>query len=120
MSVNPLQGVDPQALGAGLRETREARGWTQQQVADRLGMARTTLVAIEKGQRRLKPEELTELAEIYGVKVSALLQRGAPAEGFGGCTNTGACEYECPKHVSMEHVARLNWEFVKAKLLSRD
>ena len=42
------------------------------------------------------------------------------AEGFGGCTNTGACEHECPKHVSMEHIARLNWEFVKAKLFSRD
>ena len=83
MSENPLQGIDPQALGAGLRETREARGWTQKHVADRLGMARTTLVAIEKGQRRLKPEELTELAALYGRKVSALLQRGAPAEGFG-------------------------------------
>ncbi len=41
-------------------------------------------------------------------------------EGFGACTNTGACEAECPKHVSMEHIARLNWEFVKAKLFSRD
>ncbi len=82
MSENPLQGIDPQVLGAGLRETREARGWTQKQVSERLGMARTTLVAIEKGQRRLKPEELTELAAIYGRKVSTLLQRGAPAEGF--------------------------------------
>ncbi len=41
-------------------------------------------------------------------------------EGFGGCTNTGACEVECPKHVSMEHIARTNWEFVKATLFSRD
>lgn len=83
MSDNPLEGIDPQALGAGLRETREARGWTQKHVAERLGMARTTLVAIEKGQRRLKPEELIELAALYGRQVSTLLQRGVPVEGFG-------------------------------------
>ena len=83
MTDNPLEGIDPHALGAGLRETREARGWTQKHVAQCLGMARTTLVAIDKGQRRLKPDELIEIAALYGRKVSTLLQRGAPAEGFG-------------------------------------
>jgi Zn-dependent peptidase ImmA (M78 family)/DNA-binding XRE family transcriptional regulator len=57
---------------------------TQQQVAERLGMARTTLVAIEKGERRLKPQELMDLASLLGQSVSDLLQRGAPAEGFAG------------------------------------
>ena len=32
-------------------------------------------------------------------------------EGFGGCTNTGACEVECPKGISVENIARLNREF---------
>lgn len=32
-------------------------------------------------------------------------------EGFGGCTNTGACEVECPKGISLENIARLNREF---------
>ncbi len=82
MNDNPLEGIDPRALGARLRETREARGLTQGQVAERLGMARTTMVAIEKGDRRLRPEELIELAALYGRQVSELLQRGAPAEGF--------------------------------------
>jgi len=36
--------------------------------------------------------------------------------GFGGCTNTGACEIECPKGVSISNIARLNREFLCAKL----
>lgn len=36
--------------------------------------------------------------------------------GFGGCTNTGACEAECPKGISIAHIARLNREFLGAKL----
>jgi len=36
--------------------------------------------------------------------------------GFGNCTNTGACEVECPKGVSIANIARLNREFLKAKL----
>ncbi|HON54436.1 MAG TPA: succinate dehydrogenase/fumarate reductase iron-sulfur subunit [Bacteroidales bacterium] len=36
--------------------------------------------------------------------------------GFGACTNTRACEMECPKHVSISHIARLNREFLLAKL----
>ena len=36
--------------------------------------------------------------------------------GFGGCTNTQACEMECPKLVSISHIARLNREFLVAKL----
>lgn len=36
--------------------------------------------------------------------------------GFGGCTNTGACEAECPKGISISHIARLNREFLCAKL----
>ena len=37
-------------------------------------------------------------------------------EGFGNCTNTGACEVECPKRISIENIARMNKEFLKAKL----
>ena len=36
--------------------------------------------------------------------------------GFGNCTNTGACEAECPKNVSLSNIARLNREFLVAKL----
>ena len=35
-------------------------------------------------------------------------------EGFGNCTNTGACEVECPKGISLDNIARMNREFLKA------
>jgi succinate dehydrogenase / fumarate reductase iron-sulfur subunit len=37
-------------------------------------------------------------------------------EGFGNCTNTGACEVECPKGISLTNIARLNREFLKANI----
>jgi len=36
--------------------------------------------------------------------------------GFGSCTNTGACEAECPKQISITHIARLNREYLTAKI----
>lgn len=38
------------------------------------------------------------------------------AEGFGNCTNTGACEVECPKEISLSNIARMNREFLSANL----
>ena len=38
-------------------------------------------------------------------------------EGFGACSNTYACEAECPKQISVMHIARLNREFIRAKVL---
>ncbi|MEN8886599.1 MAG: succinate dehydrogenase/fumarate reductase iron-sulfur subunit [Winogradskyella sp.] len=35
-------------------------------------------------------------------------------EGFGSCTNTGACEVECPKGISLENIARMNREYLSA------
>ncbi|MDB2427350.1 succinate dehydrogenase/fumarate reductase iron-sulfur subunit [Flavobacteriaceae bacterium] len=35
-------------------------------------------------------------------------------EGFGNCTNTGACEVECPKGISLENIARMNREYLSA------
>ena len=37
-------------------------------------------------------------------------------EGFGNCTNTGACEVECPKGISLENIARMNREYLGASL----
>lgn len=36
-------------------------------------------------------------------------------EGFGNCSNTYACEAECPKEISVTHIARMNREFIRAK-----
>lgn len=40
------------------------------------------------------------------------------AEGFGSCTNTGACEAECPKGISLSNIARMNRDFIGAQLSS--
>jgi succinate dehydrogenase / fumarate reductase iron-sulfur subunit len=37
-------------------------------------------------------------------------------EGFGNCSNTGACEVECPKGISLTHIARMNREYLSATL----
>ena len=39
-------------------------------------------------------------------------------EGFGNCTNTGACEVECPKGISLEYIAKMNRDYVKAQYKS--
>ncbi|AFL97487.1 succinate dehydrogenase/fumarate reductase iron-sulfur subunit [Ornithobacterium rhinotracheale] len=41
-------------------------------------------------------------------------------EGFGNCTNTGACEVECPKGISLENIARMNREYWSAKVCSEE
>jgi succinate dehydrogenase / fumarate reductase iron-sulfur subunit len=38
--------------------------------------------------------------------------------GFGNCSNTYACEAECPKEISVRHIARMNREFLNAKTVT--
>ena len=40
------------------------------------------------------------------------------SEGFGSCTNTGACEAECPKGISLTNIARMNREYISAEFTS--
>jgi succinate dehydrogenase / fumarate reductase iron-sulfur subunit len=46
--------------------------------------------------------------------ISMLLQQDA--EGFGGCSNTGACEAACPKEIKLENIAKLNREVVRSSI----
>lgn len=41
-------------------------------------------------------------------------------EGFGNCSNTGACEVECPKGISLENIARMNREYFSASVMSEE
>lgn len=72
--LEPLEQRDPKALGERLRAARTRAGLSQEQASEALKMARTTLVAIEKGQRRLRPEELRQMAELYHTSTNALLR----------------------------------------------
>lgn len=42
------------------------------------------------------------------------------AEGFGNCTNTGACEAECPKEISLTNIARMNRDYLSANFISEE
>lgn len=42
------------------------------------------------------------------------------AEGFGACTNTGACAAECPKEISLDNIARLNREFIGSSFAGQE
>src|SRR5690349_5378293 len=69
MENNILETIDPKELGKRLQQARKGRGLTQEAVAQLVDMARTTLVAIEKGERRVKAGELISLARVYGQQI---------------------------------------------------
>jgi succinate dehydrogenase / fumarate reductase iron-sulfur subunit len=67
-------------------------------------------VAAKVSQLALLPQGQVERKERV-LKMVAQMDE----EGFGNCTNTGACEAECPKEISLENIARLNRELLGAK-----
>lgn len=71
------RGVSPKVLGERLRVARTTAGKTQEDAARALGVARTTVVAVEAGDRRVRNDELLRLAELYGVSVNSLLRETA-------------------------------------------
>ncbi len=74
----PPLDIDPRALGQRISEARKARGKTQEEVAEFLGYSRPTYIAIEKGERPAKPEEIVKLASFLGRKVNELVRPGEP------------------------------------------
>jgi transcriptional regulator with XRE-family HTH domain len=62
-------------LGERLRVARERAKLTQSDAAEVIGAVRTTVVAIEKGQRRIRIDELQNLAKAYGTSANALLRQ---------------------------------------------
>ena len=67
-------------------------------------------VSAKVSQLALLPQGKPEREE----RVQAMIAQ-MDAEGFGACSNTYACEAECPKEISVQHIARLNREFIRAK-----
>ncbi|WP_423193152.1 ImmA/IrrE family metallo-endopeptidase [Cupriavidus sp. H18C2] len=77
MMTKPTQEFSPVELGERLRVARESASVTQDAAAKAAGIGRTTLVAIEKGQRSARPSELQVLSRHYGISVNSLLRREA-------------------------------------------
>jgi Zn-dependent peptidase ImmA (M78 family)/transcriptional regulator with XRE-family HTH domain len=65
--------IEPEVLGERLRIARSGANLTQEAAAVRIGISRSTLVAIEKGQRRVRPEELIALSKTYATSAGKLL-----------------------------------------------
>lgn len=82
MHKHVLNHIDPKAVGSRVQEARKARGLTQQAVAEHMSMARTTLVAIEKGERRITPHEVVKFAELFARPVSEFVSRQSVTVGF--------------------------------------
>lgn len=76
MAENEL--LDPRVLGKRIAESRKARGKTQAEVAEFLGYSRPTYIAMEKGDRATRPDEIVKLADFLGRKVHELVRAGEP------------------------------------------
>jgi succinate dehydrogenase / fumarate reductase iron-sulfur subunit len=68
-------------------------------------------VSAKVSQFALLPQGRAEAAERVQAMVAEMDKLG-----FGNCTNTGACEAECPKEISISNIARMNREFLSAKI----
>ena len=68
-------------------------------------------VAAKVSHLALLPQGKAEAA----IRVQAMVAK-MDELGFGNCTNTGACEAECPKEISIDTIARMNREFLGAKI----
>ena len=66
-------------------------------------------VSAKISQLALLPQGKVEAAERAQNMVTQMDE-----EGFGNCTNTGACEVECPKGISLENIARMNREYLSS------
>lgn len=74
---SPLERISDAELGKRLRTARERAGMNQAEAAGVIGAARTTVVAIEQGQRKVRIDELQRLAKAFGTSANALLREEA-------------------------------------------
>ncbi|MGX1500598.1 Zn-dependent peptidase ImmA (M78 family)/transcriptional regulator with XRE-family HTH domain [Labrenzia sp. MBR-25] len=72
-----IESLPVSKIGERLRIAREAAGLTQAAAAEKIDVARTTIVAIERGQRRIKTNELQGLCSLYGTSANAILRQEA-------------------------------------------
>lgn len=82
MATNVLDNIDLKHLGGLLQKSRKKCGMTQADAAKVIDAARTTIVAIEKGDRRIRPGELIALARAYGQSVSYFVRPRPVVEPF--------------------------------------
>src|SRR5258708_27030998 len=77
-----LEEMSALEMGERLKTARNSAGKTQDDAANAIGVSRQTLISIEKGGRKGKPEELEQLAHFYCSSVNRLVARDAVPFGF--------------------------------------
>jgi len=82
MAADALDKLDPRELGQNLKHAREQRGLRQEDAAEIIDVARTTMTAIEQGKRRIKADELIKLAQAYGRSASDFMRSRPVARDF--------------------------------------
>lgn len=94
MPPHGTQAVDPCALGRRLREARKARGFIQQDAAESLAVARTTITSLEQGNSKARADELIRLASLYSKRVSDLVGPKDPDADFAIRFHTAAARVD--------------------------
>ncbi len=74
MDYSVLDTIDMKTLGRELQQARIRKGFTQEEAAKLIDVARTTMTAIEKGERRIKAGELIKLAQAYDMPIADLVR----------------------------------------------
>lgn len=120
MTDRNLQTASSDVMVDRLRAARRARGLTQQDIAERLGIARTTLVAIEKGERPVRPQEIIEFARLYGRPLNELLRPAPVPEDFVAQfrLGTGEPKYDDQLAASVELLQELADDYVELERLA--
>ncbi|MFM9158495.1 MAG: helix-turn-helix domain-containing protein, partial [Dolichospermum sp.] len=82
MTTNILDNIDLRTLGELLQQARKKCNMTQADAAKIIDAARTTMIAIEKGERRIKATELIKLARAYGRSISEFVRQRPIVQPF--------------------------------------
>lgn len=121
MSADILDAIDARKLGQELQRARKRSKMTQEAAASVIDATRTTMVAIEKGERRIRAGELIKLAEAYGRQVSDFLRPRLDIQSldlqFRGPWNMGDAEEQAlaPAIVEFEDLCR---DYVELELFT--
>jgi succinate dehydrogenase / fumarate reductase iron-sulfur subunit len=118
VSVNTGVTIDANAIAIGKEEADEAFDAATcigcgACVAACKNASATLFLSAKVSQLALLPQGQVE----RHARVEAMIDQ-MEAEGFGNCTNTEACSAECPKEIGQHHIARMNREFLSAKIAS--
>ena len=101
------QEVSRQAIASRLRLAREMAGLTQGQVAKNFGWHRPTVSEIEAGRRKVAAEEVSKLAELYGVNVPWIVGEGEASQGASDRAKLAARELSKLKDEDLDRLLQL-------------